>query len=65
MKKVDHAISLGPVNLIVGGKLLGHADNLTFDIAEASEEEPDLLKNAHSILLFKGKLKTKEDNNAK
>jgi hypothetical protein len=47
------SISIGPYILMFGGKVLGHADNLTLVIAEATEEELKTLKNARIILLLK------------
>lgn len=49
----DKTISLGPYYVMAGGKVLGHADNLTLDIAEATEAEINTLKNARIILLLK------------
>ncbi len=45
--------NIGPFLLMAGGKVLGHADNLTLDIAETTEEEMKILKHARVILLLK------------
>jgi len=63
-------IHLGPHYVMAGGKVLGKADDLSLDIAEATEEEMKILKNARIILLLKvdvaNSLKAmKEHNNAK
>lgn len=46
-------ISLGPYYVLAAGKVLGKADSLTFDIAEATDAEISTLKNARIILLLK------------
>lgn len=46
-------ISMGPYYVLAAGKVLGQADNLTFNIAEATDAEISTLKNARIILLLK------------
>jgi len=46
-------ISMGPYYVLAAGKVIGKADSLTFDIAEATEAEINTLKNARIILLLK------------
>lgn len=44
-------VRLGPRLVIVGGEVLGIADDLTLQVAEATTEELDKLKGAQAILL--------------
>ncbi len=46
-------VRLGPRLVIVGGEPLGTADDLTLQVAEATEEELDKLREAQAILLAK------------
>lgn len=46
-------VRLGPRLVIVGGEPLGTADDLTLQVAEATEEELEKLKEAQAILLAK------------
>lgn len=48
-------ISLGPWRVMVGLEVLGKADNLTLDIAEATEAELERLREAYIITLVRTK----------
>ncbi len=54
MSKVTNVIvKLGPRLLMVGKEALGTADNMSIEVAEATEEELEKLKSAYEIRLVK------------
>ena len=46
-------VELGPRMLMVGKEALGTSDNISIEVAEATEEELDKLKSAYEIRLVK------------
>lgn len=44
-------LDLGPFYLVLHGKIVGHADNLVLDIAEATEEDIKELKETQELIL--------------
>jgi len=46
-------VELGPRMLMVGREALGTSDNISIEVAEATEEELEKLKGAQAILLAK------------
>ena len=54
MSKITNIIvDLGPRLVMVGKEALGTADNISINIAEATEEELEKLKSANEIRLVK------------
>ena len=54
MSKITNiVVDLGPRLVMVGKEALGTADNISIDIAEATEEELEKLKSANEIRLVK------------
>lgn len=49
----DIIVDLGPRMIMAGKEVLGTADNISIQVAEASEEELEKLKSAHEIRLVK------------
>ena len=49
----DFQLNLGPYVLILQGKIVGTADSLNLDVAEATEEEIRALKQAKEFILRK------------
>ena len=52
-KVTNVIVNLGPRMLMVGKEALGTADNISIEVAEATEEELEKLKSAHEIRLVK------------
>ena len=50
---MDIVVELGPRVIIVGGKVLATVDNISIQVAEATEEELEKLKSAYEIRLVK------------
>jgi len=46
-------VNLGPRMIMVGKEALGTSDNISIEIAEATEEEIEKLKSAYEIRLVK------------
>ena len=46
-------VELGPRLLMVGKEVLGTSDNISIEVAEATEEELEKLKSAYEIRLVK------------
>ena len=46
-------VELGPRMLMVGREALGTSDNISIEVAEATEEELEKLKTAYEIRLVK------------
>lgn len=54
MSKVTNVIvDLGPRMIMVGREALGTSDNISIQVAEATEEELEKLKSAYEIRLVK------------
>jgi len=54
VSKVTYVIvNLGPRMLMVGKEALGTSDNISIEVAEATEEELKKLKSAYEIRLVK------------
>ena len=54
MSKVTNIkVDLGPRKVMVGQEALGTSDNLSIEVAEATEEELEKLKSAYEIRLVK------------
>lgn len=54
MSKVTNiVVNLGPRMLMVGKEVLGTSDNISIEVAEATEEELEKLKSAFEIRLVK------------
>ncbi len=54
VKKVtDIVVILGPRLIMAGSEILGTADNISIEVAEATTEELEKLKSAHEIRLVK------------
>ena len=54
MSKVTNVrVDLGPRMLMVGKEALGTSDNISIQVAEATEEELEKLKSAYEIRLVK------------
>jgi hypothetical protein len=60
----DVTIDLGPREVVIDGKILGTAENISVDVAEATEEELAALKDNPVILLVKP-LKIESEREAK
>jgi len=52
-KVTNIVVELGPRMLMVGKEALGTADNMSIEVAEATEEELEKLKSAYEIRLVK------------
>jgi len=52
-KVTNIVVDLGPRLLMVGKEALGTADNMSIEVAEATEEELEKLKSAYEIRLVK------------
>jgi len=52
-KVTNIVIDLGPRMIMVGKKALGTSDNISIQVAEATEEELKKLKSAQEIRLVK------------
>ena len=52
-KVTDIVVELGPRLLMVGKEALGTSDNISIEVAEATEEELEKLKSAYEIRLVK------------
>jgi len=50
---MDIVVERGPRVIIVGGKVLATVDNISIQVAEATEEELEKLKSAYEIRLVK------------
>ncbi len=46
-------VKLGPRTIMVGKEALGTSDNISIEVAEATEEELEKLKSAYEIQLVK------------
>ena len=46
-------VDLGPRMIMVGSKTLGTADNISIEVAEATDEELEKLKSAYEIRLVR------------
>ena len=54
MSKVTNVtVELGPRMIMAGNEVLGTSDNISIEVAEASEEELGKLKSANEIRLVK------------
>ena len=54
MSKITNiVVDLGPRLIMVGKEALGTSDNISINIAEATEEELEKLKSANEIRLVK------------
>ncbi len=54
MSKVTNVrVNLGPRMLMVGKEALGTSDNISIEVAEATEEELEKMKSAYEIRLVK------------
>ncbi|KKL25819.1 hypothetical protein LCGC14_2401450 [marine sediment metagenome] len=54
MSKVTNVrVNLGPRMIMVGKEVLGTSDNISIQVAEATEEELEKLKSAYEIRLVK------------
>ncbi|GAI47189.1 unnamed protein product [marine sediment metagenome] len=54
MSKVTNiVVELGPRMLMVGKEALGTSENISIEVAEATEEELEKLKSAYEIRLVK------------
>ncbi len=54
MSKVTNVIvNLGPRIIMTGSEVLGTADNISIEVAEATEDELEKLKSAYEIRLVK------------
>ncbi len=52
MSKVTNVrVNLGPRMIMVGKEVLGTSDNISIQVAEATEEELEKLKSAYEIRL--------------
>jgi hypothetical protein len=60
----DVTIDLGPREVVIDGKILGTAENISVDVAEATDEELAALKDNPVILLVKP-LKIESEREAK
>jgi len=52
-KVTNIVVELGPRMLMVGKEALGTSDNISIEVAEATEEELEKLKSAYEIRLVK------------
>jgi len=52
-KLTNIIVDLGPRLIMVGKKALGTSDNISIEVAEATEEELEKLKSAYEIRLVK------------
>ncbi|MBA7616096.1 hypothetical protein ES703_23387 [subsurface metagenome] len=52
-KVTNIVVDLGPRMLMVGKEALGTSDNISIQVAEATEEELEKLKSAYEIRLVK------------
>lgn len=52
-KVTNVPIDLGPRLIMVGKEALGTSDNISIEVAEATEEELEKLKSAYEIRLVK------------
>ena len=54
MSKITNIkVNLGPRMIMVRGEALGTSDNISIQVAEATEEELEKLKSAYEIRLVK------------
>lgn len=62
MSKVTNTlVALGPRLIMVGSEVLGTADNISIQVAEATEEEIEKLKSAYQIRLVKSRKEIESD----
>jgi len=52
-KVTNVKVNLGPRMIMVGKEALGTSDNISIEVAEATEEELEKLKSAYEIRLVK------------
>jgi len=52
-KVINIKVDLGPRLIMVGSEALGTSDNISIEVAEATEEELEKLKSAYEIRLVK------------
>jgi len=52
-KVTNVRVNLGPRMIMVGKEVLGTSDNISIQVAEATEEELEKLKSAYEIRLVK------------
>ncbi len=52
-KVINVRVNLGPRMIMVGEEVLGTSDNISIQVAEATEEELEKLKSAYEIRLVK------------
>ena len=52
-KVTNVVVDLGPRIIMTGNEVLGTADNISIEVAEATEEELEKLKSAYEIRLVK------------
>ena len=52
-KVTNVSVNLGPRMLLIGKEALGTSDNISIEVAEATEEELEKLKSAYEIRLVK------------